>query len=252
MEGLKQKFSEYFQYIDDIRRRAYALIILFLIFFTVGFFCASRILGLIIELIKVQNVTIVTTSPFQFINLSMSVGMFAALILCLPIAVFQLYGFLKDGLNKKEKRYFFILLPISLLLFLIGFGYGFAILYFCLDMIAKINVGLGVSNFWDINQFLSQIIFTAALLGLVFQFPIVLTALIKIRIIDPKFLKSKRRHAIALMFILVSLLPPTDGLSLIIMVLPLIAIYEITILVNSIFNRNVSINSFTKVEKITI
>ena len=247
-EGLKQKFSEYFQYVDDIRRRVYTLVIFFLIFFTAGFFGANRILGLIVKSLKIQNVTIVTTSPFQFIDLATSVGIFAALILCLPIAIYHLYGFLKDGLNKKEKRYFSVLLPISLLLFLIGFGYGFAILYFCLNIIANINIGLGVKNFWDINQFLSQIILTSALLGLVFQFPIALTFLIRMGVMKVKFLKDKRRHAIALMFILVSFLPPTDGLSLIIMVLPLIAIYEITVFVNSIFNRNVAVNSLSMVE----
>ncbi|MCX6791053.1 MAG: twin-arginine translocase subunit TatC [Candidatus Gribaldobacteria bacterium] len=249
-EGIKQKFSEHFQYIDDIRRRAYSLIIFFLIFFVAGFLGANKILELIIKLIKVQNVTIVTTSPFQFLDLAMSVGIFTALILCLPIAIYHLYSFLKDGLSKKERRYFFILLPISFFLFVVGFGYGFAILYFCLDIIAKINLDLGVNNFWDVNQFLSQIISTAALLGLVFQFPIVLTVLIKMKIIDVKFLKDKRRYAIASMFILVSLLPPTDGLSLVVMVVPLIAIYEITILVNLISSRKVLVNSLSGVEKI--
>lgn len=79
---------------------------------------------------------------------------------------------------------------------------------------------------------------TSALLGLIFEFPIVLTFFVKIGIITPNFLKSKRRHSYFIMFVVTSLLPPTDGLSLIVMVIPLIIIFEITIMINSIIYRN--------------
>ncbi len=73
---------------------------------------------------------------------------------------------------------------------------------------------------------------TSALLGLVFQIPIVITLLIRMDIVSVSFLKSKRRLVILLLCILVSLLPPTDGLSLIAMALPLYFLYELTILIN--------------------
>ncbi len=168
----------------------------------------------------------------------MSVGIYTGLIICLPLFIYHLYGFLKDGLNNKEKKLFFILLPIGLTLFLAGFAYGFTVLYSTLNSIAAINLSLGVKNLWDINKFLSQIILTSALLGLIFQFPIVLTFLTKVGLLTPKFLKEKRRHAVVLMFVSTSLLPPTDGLSLMIMVLPLIVIYEATIWTNLIIGRN--------------
>ena len=229
MEGITKNFADYYQYLEDIRRRLFSLVIVFSVFFFVGFFNSGELLKFIIHIFKVDNASIVTTSPFQFLDLAMSVGIYTGFLVCSPLFVYHIYAFLKDGLNKNEKKFFFVLLPVSLTLFFIGFMYSFAILYFTLNSIAAFNVSLGIQNLWDISKFLFQIISTSALLGLIFQFPIVLTFLVKIGVITSKFLREKRRHAIAAMFILTSLLPPTDGLSLIIMVLPLVVIYEVTI-----------------------
>jgi len=236
-EILKQKFSEYALYIDDIRKRVVALVICFIIFFIAGFFSTNWIIKWIIKIITVDGVTVVTTSPFQLLNLAMSVGLSVGLFICIPIAIFLFYDFLKDALSGKEKRFFFLLLPISIILFLLGFAYGFVILYFCLGLIANINIGLGVKNYWDIDLFLSQMISTSVLLGAVFEYPIALTFLIKIKVISIEFLKYYRRHAIAVIVILVSMLPPTDGLSLIIMSVPLIVMYELTIIMGLLINK---------------
>lgn len=95
-----------------------------------------------------------------------------------------------------------------------------------------LNASLGLTNIWDVNKFLSQIVVTSALLGLLFQFPLLLTFLIKTNILDRQFLKDNRRWAVLVIFIFVALLPPTDGISLIMTALPLMAIYELTIIIN--------------------
>lgn len=233
MDEFKKYTTEYLDYLEDIRQRVYRLIVVFLAFFAIGFFLTTPLLKIFINLLQIKDVKIITTSPFQTIDLAMSIGISFAIIAILPLVIFQTYSFLKSGLLQKERRFFFMLLPISLLLFVIGFSYGFATLYYALQVIADINITLGVVNLWDISRFISQIVLTSALLGTIFQFPIILTFLMNIGVMSIKILESKRRHAIVAIFIFVSLLPPTDGLSLIIMSLPLIAIYELTIFFNS-------------------
>ena len=248
MEGLKQKLSEYYQYLDDVGKRLYRIAVTFVIFFFLGFLGSGQILKLIISLFKLENAEIVTTSPFQFFDLAMNTGLYTGLVVCLPVFVYQLYGFLQDGLNKNEKKTFFVLLPIGLTLFVAGFAYSFIVLYSALNSIATINISLGIKNLWDIDKFLSQIILTSVLLGLLFQFPIILTFLMRVGLVTARFLQEKRRQAITAMFVFTSLLPPTDGLSLIIMVLPLVVIYELTILVNSILSYKGQINLSVEVE----
>ncbi|MDD5397038.1 MAG: twin-arginine translocase subunit TatC [Candidatus Moranbacteria bacterium] len=219
-------------YLKEIRRKLLFAVGFFLVVFLGSFFMAKPIIKFFLKFFYVKDVQIVITSPFQFFGLSMSMALFLAIVASFPLIVFQIYYFLKPALTKKERksarRYVFA----SGSLFLAGFVLGIALMRFVIEMLAKLNYDLGAINMWDINFFISQIMLTAALLGLMFQFPIVLTILIKTGMIDAGKLREKRHIAIASSFIFSSLLPPTDALSLIIMALPLILIYEITIFVN--------------------
>lgn len=232
MNNLDKNISKYGIYLEELRRRILFLTKIFAIVFVFGFFITSPIIKIIMGSIKLENVMIVTTSPFQLIDLAMSVGFFLACIFTIPIFIYNLYSFLKPGLLPKERKIFLLSLPLGLLLFVIGFIYGVGMLYMGVKLIAVVNVGLGVSNYWDISTFISQIVLTSSILGLLFIFPVVIKFLINMGITNIGFLRSKRRHAIVIIFIIVSLLPPTDGLSLILMALPLILIFELTILFN--------------------
>lgn len=232
MNNFQKNVSKYGIYFEELRKRLFSLTKIFVIVFAIGFFVTSPLVKFIMKYIDLKNVTIVTTSPFQLIDLAMSIGFFSACIITIPIFIYHLYSFLKPGLLPRERRIFIMSLPLGLILFLIGFVYGVGMLYMGVKLIAMVNVGLGVANYWDISTFISQIVLTSSLLGLLFIFPIVVRFLIRIGIISIDFLKSKRRQAIVIIFIIVSLLPPTDGLSLVLMAVPLVLIFELTILFN--------------------
>ena len=233
MEGLQKYFVQYSGYLDELRRRTFLLVKIFASVFILGFFATGPFVKLFIEHLAIKDVLVVATSPFQLVNLAMSSGFFLASVIITPFFVYHLYAFLSPGLLPKERRLFVSLIPVSLVLFFVGFTYGFATMYFATKSIAELNVTLGVVNYWDISKFVSEIVLTASLLGLIFEFPIVITFLVRVRMLKVQFLRDKRRYAIAIILVLVSLLPPTDGLSLILMALPMWIIYELTILVNS-------------------
>ncbi len=218
---------------EDLRNRLYYGVILFAVFFFGGFFFAGPILEKILGLLHLGQVTIIVSSPFQFIDLAMDVGFFLAIMVSIPYIIYSFYVFLVPALTKKERITLFKSVPVSIGLFVGGFFYGFFILSYALEALAAINISLGIANFWNISQFLSEIFITSALLGLVFEFPLLLDLLIKLGIITPQTLKNKRRIAYFLIICLVSLLPPTDGVSLIAMSLPLWLLYEGTILFNN-------------------
>jgi len=234
VDNFKESISKYGIYFEELRRRFFLLLKIFVIIFIIGFISASPLIKLIMTNFSIEGVTIIVTTPFQLIHLAMSIGFLFACIITVPIFVWNLYHFLRSGLLKKERKLFILAVPLGILLFVTGFLYGGGMLYYGVKVIAKVNINLGIANYWDITTFFSQIVLTSSLLGLLFLFPLVITFLIRLNIIDVSFLKSKRRHAIVVILVLVSLLPPTDGLSLILMALPLVLIYELTIL----FNRN--------------
>lgn len=241
MEKFNQKFSGYYDYFEDIRKRIFSLAVVFFAFFFAGFFESGNILRFVIGIFKLQDASIVTTSPFQFLDLATKIGMYAGLLACMPLLIYHAYDFLKDGLNKKEKRLFFVLLPIGLLLFAAGFAYCFTILYFYLNSVSAINLSFGIKNIWDVSSFMSQVVMASACLGLVFQFPIVLSFLVRIGMVEVSYLREKRVYAFAAMLVFVGFLPPPDVFSTILEALPLIILYQLTIWANSAhFKRHAS------------
>ena len=207
--------------------------ILFIAFFLVGFLSAGPILKKTLEFVHIDQVVIATSSPFQFTDIAMDVGFFLATMASVPYVIFSFYAFVLPALTRSEKIQILKSIPVSVGLFVVGFIYGFFILYNALGLLAAINISLGIANYWNVGQFLSQMMVTSALLGLVFEFPLILSLLVKLGITTPKFLKNNRRIAYFLTFCLTSLLPPTDGVSLVAMALPLVLLYEGTILFNS-------------------
>lgn len=223
---------------EDLRHRMYQGIILFVVVFFGGFFSAGVILKETLSFIHLDQVTITTHSPFEFVDVSMDIGFFLATMVFAPYMIYSFYAFIAPALTRREKIKLFKSIPLAIALFAIGFIYGFFILYYALELLALVNVSLGIANFWNISQFLSEIFITSALLGIVFELPLLLTLIIRLGIIKTQLLKDKRRIAYFLIFVLVSLLPPTDGISLIAMAVPLALLYEVTIWFNSNINKN--------------
>lgn len=240
--NLGEKTAEYLPFLEDLHRRLYRAVVLFCVFFIAGFMSTSFLIKHALILLDLQGVTIATTSPFQFADLAMDCGFFLASLIVFPIIAYSLFTFISPGLTKKERRKIFLTVPISIFLFIAGFVYGVILFYYGLTFLAQVNISLGVANIWDISMFISQIFLTASLLGVLFQFPILLTFLIRINFMTKDFLQKKRKVAITTIFIFASLLPPTDGISLILMSVPLVGLYEMTLLLNNkknyVWNRN--------------
>jgi len=239
MEKLKKYFTEYSEYFEVIRKKIFRLGIVFFVFFVVGFIEAGNIVKVIIHFFRLQNVNIVTTSPFQFIDLSTKIGLGVGILVVLPLLIYYIYTFLKDGLTRREKKWFFVFLLAGLILFVVGFLYCFAILYFYLNTVSRIGLLFGINNVWDVNSFLSQILTASVVFGLVFQFPIFLTFLIRIGVVKVEYLRRKSRVIIAIIFIFVGFLPPPDIFSTILEAAPLVILYGLTIWLNSILPPNI-------------
>ena len=237
MEKVNEKYVIYYPFLEDIRRRLYRGVVLFTIMFFVGFFQTASILRYIIANFNIKDVVIATTSPFQFTSLATDVGFFLAIIVCIPYIIYNIYAFITPAITKRERRFVYFSIPVCLFLFIIGFSYGFFILYYTLQLLANINISIGIQNIWNVSDFMMQIFMTASFLGLFFEFPIVMTLLIKTKMLSVKTLKNKRRIAYFFIFALTALLPPTDGISLIAIALPLILLYEVTILFNKNHNK---------------
>lgn len=231
-KDLQGVMNKYYPYLMEIRKRLFFIAAIFLVSGILGFFYYDRFVKIILGLLSVNGVNVVFTSPFQYIELAVSSGFIIGLVIIFPLLLYQLMAFLKPALKPKEYKLIVTLVPLSIILFAFGFSFGFAIMKFVIALFYQKSVELHIGNYLDISYLLSKIIMTGVLMGLAFQFPIVMTVLMRLKIVKYKVFVKQRFVAWAVAIIFAALMPPTDLLSLALLTLPLVMLFELTLILN--------------------
>lgn len=211
---------------------------IFLVASILGFIFYEKTTKIILPLFSIEGLNIVFTSPFQFMSLAINSGLLIGLIAIMPLLIIQILAFLKPALRPKEYKMVLFLLPVSIFLFIMGFSFGVFIMKFVVALFYEKSLNLNIGNILDVNRLLTSILATGTLMGVAFQFPIVLTVLMRLKIIKYKSLVKQRlwAHLSALAFSV--MLPPTDILSLLLLFLPLAFLFEFTLLLNKMLLKS--------------
>lgn len=232
---LQATIDRYMPYLQEIRRRLLLVFSVFLVGGVIGFVYFEPIVKAIMNFYDLEKLNIVFTSPFQFINLAINSGVVVGIITVFPFFIYQLLSFLRPALKKNEYRFLVLSIPPSIVLFLIGFLFGNWIMKFVVDVFAQQSSDLQIESLWDIESFLSKIFTTSVFLGLFFQFPVVLTGSIKLKITKLASIEKLRVPAYVALLIITTLLPPTDIFSNVMIFLPLAFLFELTLLLNRFY-----------------
>lgn len=229
---LDNSMAKYMPFLVEIRKRLFFTVAVFLIATILGFIFYEKTTRFVLALFSIQGLNIVFTSPFQFISLAVNSGLLIGFVAVLPLILIQILAFLKPALSSKEYKTVVLLMPVSISLFIVGFSYGVIMMKYMVGLFYEKSLSLDVGNLLDINRLLSLILITAVLMGLAFQFPIVLTILMRLKVIKYSNLVKQRLWAHMSVLLFAVVLPPTDLLSLFLLFLPLALLFEITLLLN--------------------
>lgn len=229
---LSESYERYFPFLLEVRKRLMFVLAFFLIAASIGFLQYEKIVSLILVIFKLEGVNIVFTSPFQFMNLAVSSAFFVGIVTVFPLIVFQILTFIRPALKPNEFRTILMIIPLSLVLFGFGFSIGALMMRYVVELFYEKSQQLAIGNFLDISALLSQIIVTSALMGLAFEFPIVITVLVKLKVVKLKLIEKQRILAYGAAVLFAAILPPTDLLSLVMLTAPLIVLFELTLILN--------------------
>ena len=151
-------------------------------------------------------------------------------IIAFPYVFWQFWKFVKPALTKKELRSTSgVIFWVSFLFFTgVLFGY-FVIAPYTVSFFANFQLDTNIENRWTITSYLDTLVPLILGTGLAFQLPLVMYFLSKVGIVGSAFLKKYRKHAIVIMLIVAGVITPPDVLSQIIVTLPLILLYEVSI-----------------------
>ena len=224
---MKDKEISILEHLSELRKR---LIICVISVALLSFLSYKFVPVILKNLIKpVGGLVFITPTEAFWVNLKLS--LMAGTYFALPIIFYQIWRFINIGLKKGERKNVLPFVLISLILFNTG-------AWFCYFFIVPLGIKFLLSYSLGIlkpmisaNSYLSFITVMLLSFGLIFQLPLVIAFLTKLGIVSPQSLKKYRRVAIVSIFIIAAVLTPPDVFTQTCLALPLILLYEASILV---------------------
>ena len=238
-------------HLTELRSRLINSFVFLFIFFIVCYFFSQQIYSFLVDPYAqaVQNDDLnrrlIFTALQETFLTYLKVSFFAAFFISSPIILIQIWKFIAPGLYENEKRAIMPYLIATPILFLLG---GMLVYYLIMPLAIKfflsfeataLNNSLPIQLEAKVNEYLSLIMKLIFAFGISFQLPVVLSLLARVGFINSIFLKKRRKYVVVIIFIAAAILTPPDPITQIGLAIPLLILYELSILsVKIIEKRN--------------
>ncbi len=222
---LNSFFQSLIKHIEELRSRMIKSVGAFILAFCISYPFIGKLLVIIIA----PAGHLVFTAPTEAFSAYMMLGALMALFIASPYIVYQIWAFVAGALKPSEKKFVLLFAPLSLLFFLAGGAFAYFITVpmayrFLMSFSSPYLVPMvTIKNYFG---FLGHMMVA---FGVAFELPLILAFLAKIGIASPAYLRQMRRHAIIIILVVASFLAPPDVISMLILAVPLIGLYELGI-----------------------
>jgi sec-independent protein translocase protein TatC len=225
------------EHLDELRSRLIVCIIVIGVALALCFWQNNLLLDLAAGPLPDDHDELITFGVTEPFTTTLTVAAYGAIVLSLPIVLWQLYAYILPAFSSTERR---VVLPI-LLLFPVLFLAGIAFAYFVV-IPAAVNFLLDFND----DQFNTQLrareyysffSMTEIACGLLFQMPLAILAVTRLGIVRVEQLRENRRYAYLVMAILAAMLPGVDPITMLIEMVPLLILYELSILLARVLGR---------------
>ena len=242
MNDEKTNKTSFVGHLTELRSRLVKSIIYFFLFFVICYFFAENIYGFLVEpyaeAVKDDEVNrrLIFTALHETFITYLKVAFFAAMFISSPIILTQIWKFIAPGLYKNEKRALLPYLIATPTLFLLG---GMLVYYLVMPLMIKFFLSfetsaqinsLAIQLEPKVNEYLSLIMRLIFAFGISFQLPVLLSLLARVGFVDSEYLKKRRKYVIIIIFVVAAILTPPDPITQIGLGIPLLILYELSIL----------------------
>ena len=227
-------------HLDELRKRLITCFIAIGIGFVASYAFKDKLFSILVNplvsVMEAGDTLIFTGLPEAFFTY-LKVALLSGIMLAAPVIIYQFWMFVTPGLYKKERQILIPIVILSSVFFIGGSLFGYFIVF---PWGFKFFLGFATETIRPLPSMKEYLSFSAKLLlafGLVFELPLVLTFLARIGIVSVDFLKKNRKYALLLFFVGAAILTPPDVVTQIMMALPLMLLYEISIIGAKVFGK---------------
>jgi len=244
------KESSFVSHLTELRSRLVRSLVFIFLIFVIGYIYAENIYTFLAEpyakAVKDDGVDrrLIFTALHETFVTYLKVAFFAAIFLGSPIILIQIWKFVAPGLYQDEKKALLPYLIATPILFLLG---AMLIYYLVMPLAIKFFLSFETSTAANtlpiqleakVNEYLSLIMRLIFAFGLSFQLPVLLNLLARVGVIDSEYLKIRRKYFIVIIFAAAAILTPPDPVTQIGLAIPLLILYELSILSVKITEKN--------------
>lgn len=218
------------EHIEELRIRLFKSIVAVVVGFLISWPFRKAIL-LVIEKPLPHNIQgkLIFLSPTEGFFTALKLCMFSGVIIAMPFIIYQVWKFVEPGLYEHERKFIFPFILFCSLFFFTGIAFAyFIILPFGLRFLLGFMGNLLVPQI-TVGNYISFVIQMLLAFGVVFLLPVVTWLLTKLGIVNHKMLAKNRKYAILIIFVVAAVLTPPDAFSQIMMALPLMVLFELSI-----------------------
>ncbi|WP_444685850.1 twin-arginine translocase subunit TatC [Alkalicoccus luteus] len=213
-------------HLDELRKRLIMIIAVFFISFATAFVFVQDIYN---WLTQDLDMALAVLGPLDIILIYFSIAAVAALTVTVPFIIFQIWLFVKPGLTPEEQKASITYIPASLFLFAGGLAFGyFAVLPIVLNFLLTLGAGTFETMF-TADRYFQFVLRMTVPFSVLFEMPLVVMFLTSIGAITPEGMHRNRKYAYFVIVIVSVLVSPPDFLSDVLVIIPLIFLYEVSI-----------------------
>ncbi len=166
-------------------------------------------------------------------------SIYAGLVIAFPYVLYQLWTFISPGLQDNERKSSRGFILVASLLFFLGVAFGYYVITpLSLNFLTNYTFAEEVSNAFDLSSYNSIVRSSSLASGFVFELPIIIYFLTKIGIVTPQFLRKYRKYALVIVLILSAVITPPDIASQVIVSIPILILYQVSIYISKVVLRN--------------
>ncbi|MBC1358789.1 twin-arginine translocase subunit TatC [Listeria booriae] len=229
------------KHLQELRARLIFVFIAFFVSFIIGMLVAKP---LILFLQTDEMPVTITMNVFKVtdaFSIYMQFAFVIALVLIAPFALYQLWAFVKPGLYRNEQQATLRYIPIICVLFLIGVAFSYFVVFpFVLTFMLQFGEQLGVQNTIGLTTYFQFMLQTILPFGALFQMPLLVAFITRLGLINPDIMRRFRKYAYFILLVIAGLITPPELLSHLLVTLPLILLYEFSIIISSLTYRKLN------------
>jgi sec-independent protein translocase protein TatC len=221
-------------HLDELRSRFLFVLLTIIVFTGVGFGLSDYLLNFIMEPFKITGFELNIFKLTGGFMIRLKASVITAIILSMPIILWQIWRFIIPAVNKNDRTFSRFSLLAAIALFYTGMSFVFFVLLpFAIKVLLGF-IGSDMKSTIGANDYLSFIFLFSFAMGVLFELPIIVMILTRIGILTPQFLIAKRKYSVIIIWVIAAIITPQDILSQVLVAIPLMFLYEISIVISKI------------------